>query len=362
LRNTTCPDASAPCAWNTCFAISKPIVLTSDTDASSKWCHQHLHFGISMPLGASTPSVYRTAQTHGPFTPRRGHSLRECARSSPAFHGRIGPWLTRPRSAYPSAPRSGRPAIHIGLPSPASRPLPVADRNGVIRDGHDDTQPCRQRRRCQACAGRLDDLTGAVLAGRRQPVRVRALCLCFMGLTLSNRQVALELGRDASGTQAMTAPLRRGLAAKAPAVKLTGEVEVSVVAGHEGQPEDGAERGGPGAAAGWPARRAEWPRVATAKPLEGQRRARHVGLGQAARPRPDPTRRPGGPARAGQRAARDDQADYHGRCRPGQPGRHGRGCPLRPPASLGLPAQDGLPCPRRRRPRPGWRRLLRGAR
>ncbi len=29
---------------------------------------------------------------------------------------------------------------------------------GVIRDGHDDTQPCRQRRRCKACAGRFDDL------------------------------------------------------------------------------------------------------------------------------------------------------------------------------------------------------------
>ena len=74
--------------------------------------------------------------------------------------------------------------------------------------------------RCKACAGRFDDLTGTVLAGHHQPLRVWVLCLYFMGLNLSNRQIALELGLDASDTQAMTEQLRRGLIAKAPAVKL----------------------------------------------------------------------------------------------------------------------------------------------
>src|SRR5215204_1499352 len=37
LRNTTAPDALAPCAWNTCLARSKPIVLTSSMDASLRW-------------------------------------------------------------------------------------------------------------------------------------------------------------------------------------------------------------------------------------------------------------------------------------------------------------------------------------
>ena len=69
----------------------------------------------------------------------------------------------------------------------------------VIRDGCDDTQPCRQRYRCKACASRFDDLTGTVLAGHHQPLRVWVLCLYFMGLNLSNRQIALELGLDASG-------------------------------------------------------------------------------------------------------------------------------------------------------------------
>src|SRR5918995_229706 len=34
LRKTTAPDGSAPCAWKTAFARSRPIVLTSPTDAS----------------------------------------------------------------------------------------------------------------------------------------------------------------------------------------------------------------------------------------------------------------------------------------------------------------------------------------
>jgi len=91
---------------------------------------------------------------------------------------------------------------------------PVCDSRAVIRDGCDDTQPCRQRYRCKACAGRFDDLTGTVLAGHHQPLRVWVLCLYFMGLNLSNRQIASELGLDTSDVQAMTEQLRRGLVAK----------------------------------------------------------------------------------------------------------------------------------------------------
>ena len=37
---------------------------------------------------------------------------------------------------------------------------PGCGSGAVIRDGLDDTQPCRQRYRCKACASRFDDLTG----------------------------------------------------------------------------------------------------------------------------------------------------------------------------------------------------------
>ena len=136
----------------------------------------------------------------------------------------------------------------------------------MIRDGHDDTQPNRQRYRCKDCAGRFDDLTGTVLAGHHQPIRVWVLCLYLMGLNLSSRQIAMELGVDASDVQAMTEQLRRGLLAKTPAVKLEGEVEIDevyVVAGHKGQPAAVAKGGGAGAVAGWRARRdaARWRRT-----------------------------------------------------------------------------------------------------
>ncbi len=126
---------------------------------------------------------------------------------------------------------------------------------------------------------------------------------------LRNQQIAGEPGLAVSDVQAMTEQLRSGLVSKTPEVTLQGEVEIDevyVVAGHKGQPAAVAKRGGSGAAASWPARRAELPKVSTAKPLERQRRARHAGQGQAAHPRPDPARRTGHPAHAGQRAANHD--------------------------------------------------------
>lgn len=60
-----------------------------------------------------------------------------------------------------------------------------------------------------------------------------------MGLNLSTRQVALELGLSQSDVQAMTEQLRHGLVAQAPVAKLEGAVEIDevyVVAGHKGHP------------------------------------------------------------------------------------------------------------------------------
>ena len=123
----------------------------------------------------------------------------------------------------------------------------------VARDGRDDAQPHRQRYRCPACGARFDDLTGTALAGHHQPLRVWVLCLYLMGLNLSNRQIARELDLGASDVQAMTEALRGGLAAKAPAARLAGEVEtdeVYVVAGHKGNPAAVAKRGDQGDAGG----------------------------------------------------------------------------------------------------------------
>ena len=133
------------------------------------------------------------------------------------------------------------------------------DSSSVIRDECNDMQPHRQRYCCKACASRFDDLTGTVLAGHHQPLRVWVLCLYFMGLNLSNQQTGKELGLCGSDVQAMTELLRSGLIAKASPVQLEGEVEIDevyVVAGHKGQPAAVAKRGGSGGAASWQACRA----------------------------------------------------------------------------------------------------------
>jgi DNA-binding transcriptional regulator LsrR (DeoR family) len=94
---------------------------------------------------------------------------------------------------------------------------------------------------------RFDDLTGTVLAGHHQPLRVWVLCLYFMGLNLSNRQIAHELDLSESDAQEMTERLRDGIVARTPPTTLSGEAEIDevyVVAGHKGQPAEVEKRGG----------------------------------------------------------------------------------------------------------------------
>ena len=64
-----------------------------------------------------------------------------------------------------------------------------------------------------------------------------------MGLNLSNRQIAGELGLCAPDVQVVTEQLRRGLIANTPAVELKAD-EVHVMGGHKGQPAAVAKRGG----------------------------------------------------------------------------------------------------------------------
>jgi len=122
---------------------------------------------------------------------------------------------------------------------------PACGCDAVVRDGFDESQVHRQRYRCKGCTGRFDDLTGTVLAGHHQPLRVWVLCLYFMGLNLSNRQIAQELGLDGSDVQAMTEQLRRGLVAKiAPAAGGRGGDRRGLCRGRAQGPTRGGGQGG----------------------------------------------------------------------------------------------------------------------
>jgi hypothetical protein len=97
-----------------------------------------------------------------------------------------------------------------GVQPAAARPWP--DMVGTT------PKPNRQRYRCKDRTARFDDLSGTILAGHHRPLRTWVLCLYFMGLTLSNQQIARELDLGVSDVQAMTGQLRSGPGAKIPPV------------------------------------------------------------------------------------------------------------------------------------------------
>ena len=116
----------------------------------------------------------------------------------------------------------------------------------ITKQGHDDTQPERQRYGCKSCERRFDDLTDTIFAGHHQPLRVWILCSYLMGLNLSNAQIAHELDLNKDDTHHMTTQLRQGIVSKQPSRTLSGEVEcdeVYIVAGHKGQAEEVAKKG-----------------------------------------------------------------------------------------------------------------------
>src|ERR671914_2985750 len=78
----------------------------------------------------------------------------------------------------------------------------------IIKRGFDDTESARQRYACHDCDKRFDDLTDTIFVGHHQPLKVWILCLYFMGLNLSNEQIAHELSINESDAYQMTTELR----------------------------------------------------------------------------------------------------------------------------------------------------------
>ena len=73
---------------------------------------------------------------------------------------------------------------------------------------------------CPSCESKevikrgFDDLTDTIFAGHHQPLKVWILCLYFMGLNLSNEQIAHELSINESDAYQMTTALRGGIVKK----------------------------------------------------------------------------------------------------------------------------------------------------
>jgi len=91
---------------------------------------------------------------------------------------------------------------------------PHCDSPQIKKRGKHTQQKQRQRYQCQGCKRQFDDLTGTIFEGHHQPLKVWVICLYFMGLNLSNRQIAAELGLHKDDVQQMTEQLRSGVVTK----------------------------------------------------------------------------------------------------------------------------------------------------
>ncbi len=74
----------------------------------------------------------------------------------------------------------------------------------ITKRGLHTKQAHRQRYHCSSCGTHFDDLTDTIFEGHHQPLKVWVLCLYFMGLNLSNQQIAAELGLHKDDVQQMT--------------------------------------------------------------------------------------------------------------------------------------------------------------
>ena len=85
-----------------------------------------------------------------------------------------------------------------------------------------------------------------MFAGHHQPLRVWVAGLYLMGLNLSNRQIAHELGINEDDAQQLTRQLRQGVVEASTTPNLSGTVEIDevyLVAGHKGQHAEVQKRG-----------------------------------------------------------------------------------------------------------------------
>ena len=68
-----------------------------------------------------------------------------------------------------------------------------------------------QRYERTSCHTRFDDVTDTIFAGHHQPLKVWVLCLYFMGLNVSNEQIAKELDVNLSDVKQMTTQRIEGI-------------------------------------------------------------------------------------------------------------------------------------------------------
>ena len=84
----------------------------------------------------------------------------------------------------------------------------------VVKNGHDENHPDKQRYRCNNCHRNFDDLSDTIFSGSNKSLKVWIVALYLMGLNLSNLQLSKELEVSEPTAQRMTTLLREGIVKK----------------------------------------------------------------------------------------------------------------------------------------------------
>ncbi|MEA1954357.1 MAG: hypothetical protein U9O24_08205 [Campylobacterota bacterium] len=98
----------------------------------------------------------------------------------------------------------------------------------------------KQHYKCKSCKKKFDDLTGTAFAKHNLSAPIMVIFLYFLGLNLSNSQIAQELNLKQGTAQNIATTLRGKILENKPKVKIKGKSEIDevyVVVGHKGNSE-----------------------------------------------------------------------------------------------------------------------------
>ena len=84
----------------------------------------------------------------------------------------------------------------------------------IVKNGHDENHPNKQRYQCKTCKKNFDDLTDTIFSNSNLTLKVWVLVLYLMGLNLSNKQISKELEISEVTAQRMAKILREGIVKK----------------------------------------------------------------------------------------------------------------------------------------------------
>ena len=84
----------------------------------------------------------------------------------------------------------------------------------VVKNGRSSHNDLIRRYECKSCGTGFNDLSGTIFAQSNKPLKVWIIALYFLGLNLSNRQIAQELDMSEKSAQQMSEQLRAGIVKK----------------------------------------------------------------------------------------------------------------------------------------------------